>query len=127
MPREVRDAANNARVMRELEGVPAGRRGARFVCCMCLVAASAEGRGQSVGQNAILPDAAAYAINELVRPRAVIVSHPNEGATSGGIIRPNTRTKSFVDQVKNRPVYLGISGRTLEFDGSGTCMAGGCY
>ena len=39
----------------------------------------------------------------------------------------NTRTKMFVDQVKGRPVYLGISGRTLEFDGSGTCMAGGCY
>lgn len=80
----------------------------------------------NMGQNAILPDAAAYAINELVRPRAVIVSHPNEGATSGGIIREGTRTKSFVDQVKGRPVYLGISGRTLEFDGSASCMAGGC-
>jgi len=76
--------------------------------------------------NAIQPDAAAYAINELVRPASVIVSHPNEAATSGGALRPNSRTKKFIDQVKSRPVYLAISGRTLEFDGSGNCVAGGC-
>jgi L-ascorbate metabolism protein UlaG (beta-lactamase superfamily) len=81
----------------------------------------------NMGQNAILPDAAAYAMNELVRPVSVIVSHPNEGVTVGGILQENTRTKAFIDQVKGRPVYLGISGRTLEFDGSGTCMAGGCF
>ena len=36
LTRAQRDAANNARVMRELYGVPFDRRGARFVCCMCL-------------------------------------------------------------------------------------------
>jgi hypothetical protein len=66
-------------------------------------------------------------MNELVRPASVILSHPNEGVTVGGILQPTSRAKVFVDQVKGRPVYLGISGRTLEFDGSGTCMAGGCY
>lgn len=81
----------------------------------------------NLGQNAIQPESAAFAMNELVRPASVIVSHPNEGVTSGGMIRPGTRTKSFVDQVKGRSVYLAISGRTLEFDGSATCMAGGCY
>jgi L-ascorbate metabolism protein UlaG (beta-lactamase superfamily) len=81
----------------------------------------------NLGQNAIQSDAAAFAINELVRPVAVIVSHPNEGVTAGGVMRPNTRTKAFADLVKGRPVYLAISDRTLEFDGSGTCMAGGCY
>jgi XTP/dITP diphosphohydrolase len=39
MSREQRDAANNARVMRELEGVARERRGARFVCMMVLAAA----------------------------------------------------------------------------------------
>ena len=34
MSRAQRDAANNARVLRELEGVPAERRTARFVCVM---------------------------------------------------------------------------------------------
>jgi len=81
----------------------------------------------NLGQNAILPDSAAFAVNELVRPAAVIVSHPNEGVTAGGVLRAGTRTKAFIDQVKGRPVFLGISGRTLEFDGSGACMAGGCY
>jgi XTP/dITP diphosphohydrolase len=37
MSRPERDAANNARVLRELEGVPTDKRTARFVCCMCLV------------------------------------------------------------------------------------------
>lgn len=36
MSRAERDAANNARVLRELEGVPAERRTARFVCVMAL-------------------------------------------------------------------------------------------
>ncbi|MGN6734933.1 MAG: MBL fold metallo-hydrolase [Candidatus Binatia bacterium] len=80
----------------------------------------------NLGPNAIRPEEAAYAINDLVRPASVIPSHPNEAATSGGALRPNTRTKTFIDQVKDRPAYLAISGRTLEFDGSGKCVAGGC-
>ena len=36
LTRPERDAANNARVLRELEGVPPEQRTARFVCCMCL-------------------------------------------------------------------------------------------
>ncbi len=80
----------------------------------------------NMGQNAIWPESAAYAINDLIRPAAVIVTHPNEWVTSGGIVRPNTRTRQFMDLVKSRPVHLAISGRTLQFDGAGSCMAG-CY
>ncbi len=36
MTREQRDQSNNQRVLRELEGVPADRRGARFVCVIAL-------------------------------------------------------------------------------------------
>ncbi len=39
MSRAQRDAANNARVMKEMEGVPEGRRGARFVCVMVVAKA----------------------------------------------------------------------------------------
>ena len=78
----------------------------------------------NLGLAATLPESAAFAINELVRPAAVIVSHVNEAATAGGVVRPNTYTKAFMDQVKGRPVYLAISGRTLEFDGSASCEAG---
>lgn len=42
MSRAERDAANNARLLRELEGVPMERRTARFVCVMAL---AAPGRG----------------------------------------------------------------------------------
>ena len=40
--RAERDAANNAKLLRELEGVPDAERTARFVCAMCV--ADAEGR-----------------------------------------------------------------------------------
>jgi L-ascorbate metabolism protein UlaG (beta-lactamase superfamily) len=78
----------------------------------------------NLGPNAIDSPAAAFAINDLVQPAAVIVSHPNEGVTSGGKILPQSRTQQFVSLVKGRPVYLAISGRTMEFDGSANCVTG---
>lgn len=80
----------------------------------------------NLGLSATMPEAAAFAVNELVRPVSVIVTHVNEAATSGGVLRPNTYTKAFIDHVRGRPVHLAVSGRTLEFDGGGLCMAGGC-
>ena len=43
LTREQRDAANNARVLREMENVATEQRAARFVCCMCLVRGSGLG------------------------------------------------------------------------------------
>ncbi|RMH23433.1 MAG: non-canonical purine NTP pyrophosphatase [Planctomycetota bacterium] len=58
-PRDVRDAANNDRLLRELAGVPRARRGARFVCCMCLAspagAVLATSRGEMAGVIADAP------------------------------------------------------------------------
>lgn len=52
--RAERDAANNARLLRELEGVPDARRGARFVCVLCIAGADgtivAEARGHFEGR-----------------------------------------------------------------------------
>lgn len=50
--REERDAANNARVMRELQGVPVENRAARFVCTMVLAQpdTSASGRATKAGR-----------------------------------------------------------------------------
>jgi L-ascorbate metabolism protein UlaG (beta-lactamase superfamily) len=76
------------------------------------------------GISALSPEGAAYAVNTLVQPASVIVSHVNERATSGGKIRPESRTGAFVALVKGRPVYPGVSGKTMEFDGSGKCVAG---
>jgi L-ascorbate metabolism protein UlaG (beta-lactamase superfamily) len=69
------------------------------------------------------PLEAAYVINELVKPTAVIASHANEEATKGGKLLPGTKTETFKNAVKV-PVYIPLSGKTMEFDGSGACVSG---
>lgn len=66
----------------------------------------------------------AYAMNELVRPASVILSHVNEVATEGGKLRPASRTAALINQLKGITPHLAISGRTMEFDGAGKCIAG---
>jgi L-ascorbate metabolism protein UlaG (beta-lactamase superfamily) len=69
------------------------------------------------------PTEAAYVIDELVKPNAVIASHANEVATQGGKVRPGTRTETFLKAVKV-PAYVPLSGKTMGFDGSGKCVSG---
>lgn len=69
------------------------------------------------------PVEAAHVINELVQPRAVIASHANEQATDKGKLLANTRTAVFKQSVKV-PVYLPLSGKTMEFNGKAKCVAG---
>jgi len=76
------------------------------------------------GISALTAEGAAHVVNTLVQPASVIVSHVNEAATEGGKLRPNTRTAAFVELVKGRPVYPALSGKTMEFDGTGKCVAG---
>jgi L-ascorbate metabolism protein UlaG (beta-lactamase superfamily) len=77
------------------------------------------------GASALSPEAAAYVVNTLVQPASVILSHVNEAATAGGKVRPNTRSAAFIALVQGRPVYPALSGKTMEFDGTGKCV-GGC-
>lgn len=69
------------------------------------------------------PMEAAYVINEMVKPNAVIPSHANQATTKGGKLVPGTRTDIFMKAVKVA-VHLPLSGRTMEFDGTGKCVAG---
>jgi L-ascorbate metabolism protein UlaG (beta-lactamase superfamily) len=69
------------------------------------------------------PTEAAYVIDKLVRPRAVIASHANEVATEGGKVRPGTRTETFMKMVKV-PAHIPLSGKTIAFDGRGRCTSG---
>lgn len=58
LSRAERDAANNARVLRELEGLPPARRAARFVCVMALASPArilATSRGTFEGRIGIPP------------------------------------------------------------------------
>ena len=76
------------------------------------------------GPSALSPEAAAYAVNTLVQPAAVILSHVNEAATTGGKVRATSRSAAFIALVQGRPVYPALSGKTMEFDGAGKCVAG---
>jgi L-ascorbate metabolism protein UlaG (beta-lactamase superfamily) len=69
------------------------------------------------------PTEAAWVIDELVQPNAVIASHANEAATEGGKVVPGTKTAAFIEAVEV-PAYLPLSGVTMEFDGEATCVAG---
>ena len=78
----------------------------------------------NLGPNAVTGFSAAYAVNELIKPATVIASHVNEGATTGGKVRADSRTAAFMSLVQGRPVHLALSGRTMEFDGDAKCVAG---
>jgi L-ascorbate metabolism protein UlaG (beta-lactamase superfamily) len=69
------------------------------------------------------PAEAAFAINELIKPNAVIPSHANEAATDGGKVIPGTKTEEFIKST-HAPVHLPLSGRTMEFDHMGKCVTG---
>jgi len=69
------------------------------------------------------PTEAAHVINEMVKPASVIPSHANEVATDGGKVVAGSRTDVFLKAIKV-PGHLPLSGRTMEFDGKGKCMAG---
>ena len=69
------------------------------------------------------PTEAAWVINELVKPKAVIASHANEAATVNGEVQPGTKTAMFIEAV-NVPVHVPLSGRTMEFDGDANCVSG---
>ena len=66
----------------------------------------------------------AYAINEMVKPASVILTHPNEAVTEGGKLRPASRTGALIKALKSATPHLAVSGRTMEFDGKGRCVSG---
>jgi L-ascorbate metabolism protein UlaG (beta-lactamase superfamily) len=78
----------------------------------------------NMGPSAGTVASSAYAMNELVRPVSVILSHPNEAVTAGGKLKPETRAAAFIKQLKGVSAHLAISGRTMEFNGAGKCVSG---
>ena len=69
------------------------------------------------------PKEAAFVVNELIKPNAVIASHANEAATQKGKLITGTRTDIFIKASKV-PVYIPLSGKSMWFDASGYCVAG---
>jgi L-ascorbate metabolism protein UlaG (beta-lactamase superfamily) len=79
----------------------------------------------NLGSSAGTISSTAHAINDLVQPASVILSHVNEAATEGGKLRPQSRTAAIAKEIRRATPHLAISGRTMEFDGRGRCV-GGC-
>ena len=77
----------------------------------------------NLGPNPGIFISGAHAMNELVKPASVILTHANEPVTEGGKLRPASQTARLIKQLK-APAHLAISGRTMEFDGKGQCVAG---
>ena len=69
------------------------------------------------------PTEAAYVVNELIQPTSVIASHANEAATKNGEVIADTKTDRFI-KASQIPAYVPLSGQTMEFDSSGSCVAG---
>lgn len=69
------------------------------------------------------PREAAFVVNKLIKPNSVIASHANEAATKGGKLIADTRTETFIRAVKV-PVHVPLSGRVMEFNQQGKCVAG---
>ena len=70
------------------------------------------------------PEEAAWAVNELIKPKAVIPTHANEVSTKGGKANPGSKAEKFVNLVNGIPVHLPLSGKTMEFDGDAKCVSG---
>ena len=70
------------------------------------------------------PEEAEFAVRSLIQPQAVILSHVTEAATVNGAVQPGTRTARFLELLPDFPVFLPISGRTMEFNGDASCVAG---
>lgn len=71
------------------------------------------------------PKEAAYSVNQLIKPTAVIPQHTNEAATKGGKLKAGTKTalfKSLID--KKISFHVPLSGVTMEFDAAAKCVKG---
>ena len=77
----------------------------------------------NLGLSAMTSESGAYMANDLIKPAIVIISHPNEGASVGGKPRPGSRTEA-ISRLLRGPVVLALSGRTMELNGQGRCVAG---
>jgi L-ascorbate metabolism protein UlaG (beta-lactamase superfamily) len=69
------------------------------------------------------PKEAAWVVNNLIKPTAVIASHANQPSTQGGKVIAGTRVESF-SKMTRVPVHLALSGRTMQFNSKGVCTSG---
>ena len=69
------------------------------------------------------PQEAAWVINNLIKPTAVIASHANQPSTRNGKVIAGTRLELF-SKLSKVPVHAPLSGRSMSFDSTGKCTSG---
>lgn len=77
------------------------------------------------GTNTMGPKEAAWAVNELIKPKVAFGVHLNEESTKGGKAKKGSKLAKFNSLVnKNIKTYSTLSGITMEFDGDANCVKG---
>ncbi len=68
------------------------------------------------------PDEAAFAVNQLIKPRSVIPEHFNQVSTGGGRVLGGTKLERFIQQLKGQArVIVPLSDKPISCDGQGNC------
>ena len=88
LTRAQRDSANNARVLRELEGLPPDRRAARFVCVMVLAEPGRSGSTEGTEKDAVDTENAGGVAGWNARPTGYNVVAVSRGVFEGRIGTP---------------------------------------
>ncbi|HAA92716.1 MAG: metal-dependent hydrolase [Rhodospirillaceae bacterium] len=71
------------------------------------------------------PEEAAWAVNELVKPKVAFAVHLNEVSTKDGKVKKGSKLERFNKLVdKSIKTYSTLSGVTMAFDGNATCVTG---
>jgi L-ascorbate metabolism protein UlaG (beta-lactamase superfamily) len=68
------------------------------------------------------PDEAAFAVNQLIKPKTVIPEHFNQVSTTKGTVNPGTRLERFISQVRGAKVIVPLSDLPISCDGKGNCQ-----
>lgn len=68
------------------------------------------------------PDEAAFAVNQLIKPRSVIPEHFNQPSMTKGTVNGGTRLERFIQQLKGQAqsrIVVPLSGVPIHCDGHG--------
>lgn len=72
------------------------------------------------------PDEANFALRNLIRPASVIPEHANQVSTTSGAVNPGTRLARLITLLGGSGITVNVplSGISMQFNGSGTCVSG---
>jgi L-ascorbate metabolism protein UlaG (beta-lactamase superfamily) len=72
------------------------------------------------------PDEANFALRNLIKPKSVIPEHANQVSTTGGVVNATSRVARLITLLSGSGITVNVplSGISMQFDGTGACVAG---